>query len=522
MAHHANLKYRQRRANSAEREHNYTMLQAFEWDTPGGGKHWKWFEDHSEELGDMGITVSTPYPPPTRGSSPDDVGYGIYDIWDLGEFEQKGGRATKYGTIDELKSAIKKAKANGIVCYIDAVLNHRLGADGTETFLATEVDEADRNKETSDLYDIEGWTQFDFAGRGGAHSKLQLRSHHFTGVDYDAKTGKKGIFKIKGDGKTWSKNVDKENSNYDYLMGADLDHSHPEVRQDILDWGVWIVKELDAAGFRFDAVKHIDSGFIRDFVKHVREKSGKDSLFVVGEFWKDSLDALNTYLDTFGSQFSLFDTPLHYNFKAAADAGRDYDIRQIWDGSLLQVRPTDAVTVVDNHDTQPGQSLESWITGPFKPIAYALILLRADGYPCVFIGDLYGLGGEHPAEPVAQLADLIRARKQFAYGEQRDYWDHVQCAGWVRVGDKAGENGQGAVRGHDGCAVVLSIGDAGAKRMEVGREHAGEVWTDVLGWHQGEVTIGEDGWAEFGCEGASVSVWVKRDARDRKGFSKEI
>jgi alpha-amylase len=38
------------------------------------------------------------------------------------------------GTIDELKFAIKKAKENGIVTYIDAVLNHRLGADGTETF----------------------------------------------------------------------------------------------------------------------------------------------------------------------------------------------------------------------------------------------------------------------------------------------------------------------------------------------------------------------------------------------------
>lgn len=42
------------------------------------------------------------------------------------------------GTIEELKSAIKKAKEHGIVCYIDAVLNHRLGADGTEKFLATE------------------------------------------------------------------------------------------------------------------------------------------------------------------------------------------------------------------------------------------------------------------------------------------------------------------------------------------------------------------------------------------------
>ncbi|KAF7982385.1 hypothetical protein HWV62_28469 [Athelia sp. TMB] len=474
MSNVANRKYRQRRAHEAEREHNFTMLQAFEWETPAG---------------------------------------------DLGEFEQKGSRATKYGTIEELKSAIKKAKEAGIVCYIDAVLNHRLGADGKETFLATEVDDADRNKEISDVHDIEGWTKFDFEGRGKKYSELQLRSYHFTGVDYDAKTEKTAIFKIKGDGKTWSKNVDKENANYDFLMGADLDHSHPEVRKDILDWGVWIVNELDAAGFRFDAVKHIDSVFIRDFVKHVREKSGKDSLFAVGEFWKDSLDSLNTYLDTFGNQFSLFDTPLHYNFKAAAEAGRDYDIRQIWDGSLVQSRAVDAVTVVDNHDTQPYQSLESWISGPFKPIAYSLILLRHDGYPCVFIGDLYGLQGEHPFEPMAQLADFIRARKEFAYGETRDYWDHAQCVGWVRTGDKAE---QGEELGHDGCAVVISIGDEGLKRMEVGAEHKGEVWTDVLGWHQGEVTIGEDGWAEFSCSAESVSIWANKDAKDRKGFSKEV
>lgn len=35
-------------------------------------------------------------------------------------------------------------------------------------------------------------------------------SHHFTGVDYDNKSKKNAIFKIQGDGKTWSKNVDKE------------------------------------------------------------------------------------------------------------------------------------------------------------------------------------------------------------------------------------------------------------------------------------------------------------------------
>jgi alpha-amylase len=56
--------------------------------------------------------------------------------------------------------------------------------------------------------------------------------------------------------------------------------------------------------------------------------------------------------------------------------------------------------------------------------------------------------------------------------------------------------------------------------MEVGVEHKGEVWTDVLGWHQDEVTIGDDGWADFRCPARSVSIWVKKDARFREEFNK--
>ena len=43
------------------------------------------------------------------------------------------------------------------------------------------------------------------------------------------------------------------------------------------------------------------------------------------------------------TQFSVFDVPLHYNFKEASDRGRDFDIRGIWDGSLVKARPIDAV-----------------------------------------------------------------------------------------------------------------------------------------------------------------------------------
>lgn len=78
-------------------------------------------------------------------------------------------------------------------------------------------------------------------------------------------------------------------------------------------------------------------------------------------------------------------------------------------------------------------------------------MLKAGICRCVFWGDLYGCGGSNPQPPVSQLADFIRARKLFAYGRTRDYWDHANCVGWVREGDET----------HDGCAVVLCNGDEG-------------------------------------------------------------
>lgn len=73
-------------------------------------------------------------PPPTKAAGQNSVGYDVYDLWDLGEFDQKGGKSTKYGTKEELCKMIKAARDNGIVTYLDAVLNHKFGAEKTEIF----------------------------------------------------------------------------------------------------------------------------------------------------------------------------------------------------------------------------------------------------------------------------------------------------------------------------------------------------------------------------------------------------
>ena len=87
------------------------MMQYFEWDLPNDGKLWNDLKNNASTLKNAGITAVW-LPPPYKGSGQADVGYGVYDLYDLGEFNQKGTVRTKYGTKSELQSAIKSLQNN--------------------------------------------------------------------------------------------------------------------------------------------------------------------------------------------------------------------------------------------------------------------------------------------------------------------------------------------------------------------------------------------------------------------------
>lgn len=57
------------------------------------------------------------------------------------------------------------------------------------------------------------------------------------------------------------------------------------------------------------------------------------------------------------------------------------------------------------------------------------------GYPCIFYGDYYGVKGKK--SPHRKVLDmLLRVRKEYAYGEEVDYFDHPNTIGFVRLGDR--------------------------------------------------------------------------------------
>ncbi len=118
--------------------------------------------------------------------------------------------------------------------------------------------------------------------------------------------------------------------------------------------------------------------------------------------------------------------------------GTDYDMRTIFDNTLVHEKPELAITFVDNHDTQPLQSLQSPVDYWFKPLAYALILLREQGIPCVFYPSVYEAkytdyaGGKEiyiEMNGIGCVEDMLKVRKHIACGGQKDYFDHGNTIG---------------------------------------------------------------------------------------------
>lgn len=124
---------------------NLTMLQGFEWYLPEDGMHWNRLAQAAPQLQESGINMIW-LPPAYKGAAGRcSVGYDVYDTYDLGEFDQKGSVATKYGTKEEYLAAVHTLQQHGIQVLADVVLNHMMGADATERVAV--IEDAANNRE---------------------------------------------------------------------------------------------------------------------------------------------------------------------------------------------------------------------------------------------------------------------------------------------------------------------------------------------------------------------------------------
>ncbi len=485
------------------------LLQGFHW-FQEPGTHWTWLKDQAITLANKGFTAIW-IPPLSKGwggtqenGNQKTVGYDAYDFWDPGFYQAHGEiPATKYGTYQELKEMIDAFHLTDpkIDIYADLVFNHKMGAKFEEWIRVQEVDLNDKNKPLSDWYSKKIYTNYKFpqriaaqkAGEGITDNYYEWYWDHF-----DAFVDGGKVFRIKA--KNFETPPFLHHGDEPYLMGLDLDTSHPSVIEELLRVGNWLVNDLKIDGFRIDAIKHIRQSFFPMYLTTLRHDSQKE-IFTVGEYWEDhNRGKLEDFIYKTNFQLSLFDFPLRENFWQAANRGAYYPLPEIFNNSLMQSIPSKAVTFVDNHDLQPrrmGKEFRMTEHDWFKPLAYALILLRPEGYPCVFFGDyfecdFFGLGNQSRHQ--FMIDKILMARKLCLGNIIDDKLDHPNCIGWTS-------------RDQRSMAVVMSNGSDGWKLLNTDSPNTS--YQDITRHFDREITTNASGEAIFHCRGGKVSVWME-------------
>jgi alpha-amylase len=87
----------------------------------------------------------------------------------------------------------------------------------------------------------------------------------------------------------------------------------------------------------------------------------------------------------------------------------------------------------------------------------------------------------------------------------------IMITGWTRPGHPSHSRGAGL-----GVILNASRASYAHKQMNVGAHHAGEIWTDIMGWAWGTVVIDHDGWGLFPVGPRSMGVWVNERAEGRR------
>ncbi len=328
------------------------MLQAFYWDVP----QYLWYitiNDTLPEINASGFDAIWLPPPSKAQSGGFSMGYDPYDYYDLGEFNQMGSIATRFGVKSHLVSLLDHCRSLGLSVIGDLVLNHNSG--GNQEF--------NLNTNTN--------TYTDFST---VASNTFLRGYN----DFHPST-----FEISDEG----------------VFGEfpDLCHANPYVNESLLQWGEWLRDDIGYDGWRFDYVKGYHSSMVEDWMDVVGG-------WGVAEFWDGNKELIFSYLDSTENKVSAFDFPLYYTLRDVCNSDGSYDLRNLANPAFLGVmgnRPYQSVTFIANHDT------DEIITN--KMMAYAFIL-TSEGYPCVFWKDW-----QNPAlkTPINVLVDV---HNRFAKG----------------------------------------------------------------------------------------------------------
>jgi alpha-amylase len=351
------------------------MMQTFYWDCPREDKKefqwWNYINEKIPSLAKVGFT-SLWLPPVHKAANlfGPSMGYDPYDYYDLGEFDQKGGVPTWFGTRKELESVIESAHKHRLSLIADIVINHNSGADA---------------QEVNPITGQSRWTVFN--PKSGKFPRNWEFFHPSMYESWDEMT---------------------------FGDMPDLSHRNPRVYDELLKFTRWLIEDVGFDGFRYDFVKGYGANTITAIQEYRYMREGKPFVpYGVAEFWDSTTNTINWVNSANFSNSNpvdAFDFPLRELLKNLCDQ-YGFSLKNLVEGeTILQKQPQNAVTFVENHDLRD----EGRPIANDKLLAYSYTLTH-EGFPCVFWKDYYNFNLALEGT-LNGIAALVSAHEKYAAG----------------------------------------------------------------------------------------------------------
>ncbi|MCD8373211.1 MAG: IPT/TIG domain-containing protein [Clostridia bacterium] len=316
-------------------------------------------------------------------------GYWAKDYFRINEY---------FGSVDDFKTLIETAHANGIKVVIDFAPNHTSTA------------------EYGDMV---------FPEDGALYRDGELV------VTYSNDT--EGIFNHE----EWVNDSSWENGIYHSLYGlADLNQMNSTVDEYLKDAiDLWLDYGVD--GIRVDAVKHMPMGWQTNWLSSIYEEH---NVFVFGEWYSGSTDS-DSQMEYFANESGM--SVLDYRFANAIRSAlgtQDMTMRQLY--SVIEATESDyneicdQVTFIDNHDISRFMTLSSSSSSSVD-MAY-VIQMTSSGIPTIYYGsEQYSTGSSDPDnradmpsfststtayQIISKLAPIRKNNPAAAYGTTTERW----------------------------------------------------------------------------------------------------